>query len=475
MKHIAPAFLALACALPATASWTYDPSARTLTQGAIVLQNVSASGTKLMIGDNKSNATATDLDFSTGVDGGYTITQIANNAFDQNKNVTNLVLPDTLTYIGQSAFYACSNFKGELVLPDSLTSTGYHPFAETGITRLEFGSGMATVNNWFVRNNQSLRSVKWNDAITAINSQAFQSDSGITIFENDFPTNVTSIANNAFDGALALTGDHAVIRLPKITSFGSCAFQAADFEGVEIGGTLGKLTNAQFYGSKIRWAIVDDGVTEIGYNSFAECTSLTNLVFPATLQIAGPALKQNMNGSQTMHVWWNSIPSSIDTSVNGFITAKGSTVDHLDWNDKAAWEEYASAWTGDSRQQLTVPPSPFGEGKWGWAQSHKVYWHNQPIAEVGGIQYARLADAIAAANGAPIAILPDSLAQWTQERVALGRDEGFAILDDGHVLGYEPSVDPAGGWKLAVSHKTLNGDPAVVYKAVGPGLLILLK
>ncbi len=383
-SFLAAASLALAAAPAAADQWVYDSGTRTLSRGTVVLQNVSASGANLTIGDNRSNATATDLDFSVGVEGGYAITQIANNAFDQNKNVTNLVLPDTVTWIGQSAFYGCSNFKGELVLPDSLTSTGYHPFAETGITRLEFGSGMATVNNWFIRNNKSLQSVKWNDAITAINSQAFQYDSGITSFENDFPTNVTSIVAYAFDGALALTGDHAVIRLPKITSLGACAFQSSDFEGVEVGGTLVKLSDSQFYAAKIRWAVVGDGVTEIGRSSFAACTSLTNLVLPASLDVAGPALRQNENGSQTMHVWWNSFPSTIDTGVNGFITAKGATVDHLNWNDKSAWEDYAANWTGDSMQQLTLPAGPFDSGTWGWAKTHAVYWHNQPIASVGG-------------------------------------------------------------------------------------------
>ena len=132
MKHLASTVLALSFALPASAAWTYDSSAQTLTQGAVVLQNVTASGTKLTIGNNKTNATATDLDFSTGVEGGYSVAQIAQDAFNGNTSVTSLVLPDTLTWIGQSAFINCSNLGGELVLPDSLTSTGYHSFMGTG-------------------------------------------------------------------------------------------------------------------------------------------------------------------------------------------------------------------------------------------------------------------------------------------------------------------------------------------------------
>ena len=42
-------------------------------------------------------------------------------------------------------------------------------------------------------------------------------------------------------------------------------------------------------------------------------------------------------------------------------------------------------------------------------------------------------------------------------------------------LGYEPGVPDAPGWKLAVSRQTRGETPVVVYKAVGPAMVILLK
>ena len=56
-------------------------------------------------------------------------------------------------------------------------------------------------------------------------------------------------------------------------------------------------------------------------------------------------------------------------------------------------------------------------------------------------------------------------------------DDFFTVVvnDDGHVLGYEPGVPDAPGWKLAVSRQTRGETPVIVYKAVGPAMVILLK
>ena len=52
------------------AAWTFDSSAKTLSDGTFVLRNVTASGSTLTIGDNKSNANiAGDVDLSSGIAG----------------------------------------------------------------------------------------------------------------------------------------------------------------------------------------------------------------------------------------------------------------------------------------------------------------------------------------------------------------------------------------------------------------------
>ena len=69
-----------------------------------------------------------------------------------------------------------------------------------------------------------------------------------------------------------------------------------------------------------------------------------------------------------------------------------------------------------------------------------------------------------------------NVAHDRQQRVLLDKNKALVVVnDDGHVLGYEPGVPDAPGWKLAVSRQTRNGTPVIIYKAVGPAMVILLK
>lgn len=476
MKRFLTLQLPLAFALPAVAAWTYDPSAQTLTQGTVVLQNVTASGTKLTIGDNKTNTTATDLDFSTGVEGGYTVTQIAQDAFNANTSVTSLVLPDTLTWIGQSAFISCSNLGGELVLPDSLTSTGYHSFMGTAVTRVVFGSGMKTANNWLFKECKSLESVKWNPCITAIGDQLFNGCTALTTFENAFPTNVTSIGGSAFYNCSALTGDNRDLVLLKLKSLGGTAFQNSGIKSIEIGGQLASTGNAFFMCSKLESVILHEGTTSIGSDSFPYCTSLTNLVLPASITSIGNSREM---GNARLHVYWCGAPADLTPFTSGncaVIDKKSPATHHLQYDDKTAWEAAVANGFGNASAALALPVAMFGEGTWGWNGSHKVVWWRTPVARIGETTYKSMADAVVAANGATIALLPPNVAEYTDERISLDKGQWFVVPDDdSHLLGYEPFVDPTGGWKLSVSHQTLGGVAVVVYKAAGPGTVILMR
>lgn len=468
--------LLLATASQAFAAWTYDSAAQTLTQGGVVLENVTASGTKLTIGNNKTNTTATDLDFSTGVEGGYSVTQIAQDAFNGNTSVTSLVLPDTLTWIGQSAFISCSNLGGELVLPDSLTSTGYHSFMGTAVTRVVFGSGMKTVNNWLFRNCTALESVKWNQCITSFGETSFYGCTGLTTFENEFPTNVTSIGGSAFYNCSALTGDNLDLVLMKLTSLGGTAFQNSGIRSIEIGGGLKSTGNAFFLCKKLESMVLHEGTTTIGSDSLPYCTSLTNLVLPASISSIGNS--REMGGAH-LHVYWCGAPADLTPFTGGncaVIDKKNPVTHHLEYDDRADWEAAVANGFGNASATLVLPATVFGKGTWGWNGAHTVVWWRTPVAQIGETTYKRLADAVVAANGSTITLLPPNVAEYTDERISLGKGQWFVVPDDpGHLLGYEPYVDPAGGWKLSVSHQTLGGIDVIVYKATGPGTMVLVR
>jgi hypothetical protein len=64
-----------------------------------------------------------------------TLTYIGNEAFmDSSKSSVEISLPTSLTYLGRYAFDRCTNFKGNLVLHEGIKEIGYGAFQQTGIT-----------------------------------------------------------------------------------------------------------------------------------------------------------------------------------------------------------------------------------------------------------------------------------------------------------------------------------------------------
>ena len=393
------AWAAVCLALPAAAEWSYDPSAQTLTQGSVVLANVTANGAKLTIGNNKSNTTAVALDFSTGVADGYEIDRFAQDAFNGNKNVTALVLPDTLTYVGQSAFLGCSNLGGTLVLPDSLTSTGNHPFYGTGLTRVEFGSGLKTVSNWMFHQCAKLRTVGWNPAVTAVNEKGFYGCSALLSFDGEgtwhgFPTNLVTIGSAAFFlNGYANSLPNVDVRLPALRTLGSEAFRASGIRSLEVGGgctTVG--SHATRVCLKLESAVFHEGTATISDGAFGWCTSITNLVLPSTVRKVG-AITGATWGTANLHVWWNGVP---DASQVNFASASGDnwsllrgqtpTVHHVRWKDRAAWEAFSAAIPADyaADNALSLPPEAkkVSVGSWGTAGNQPVLWFDLPPALV---------------------------------------------------------------------------------------------
>ena len=99
---------------------------------------------------------------------------------DENTEITNLVIPDGVTSIGQYAFYNCSGLTS-VEIPNSVTSIGNYAFSGcSGLTSVE------------IPNN-----------VTSIGTSAFQGCSGLTSIV--IPSGVESIGESAFNNCSSLT------------------------------------------------------------------------------------------------------------------------------------------------------------------------------------------------------------------------------------------------------------------------------
>ncbi|MBR2926739.1 MAG: leucine-rich repeat domain-containing protein, partial [Clostridia bacterium] len=220
-----------------------------------VVYEISADGTYASVIDYTASATKVTIAEEYE---GVPVTQIADSAF-QGKAITSILIPDSVTSIGSSAFSGCSSLTS-IVIPDGVTSIGDRAF-----------SGCS-----------SLTSITIPDSVTSIGAFAFnycRSLTSITI-----PDSVTRIGVDAFYGCSQL--------IEKVDGVSYVANVVIDFDNsvtsVEIREGTTIIGDSAFYGcSKLRSITIPDSVTSIGYNAFYNCTSLTSITIPDSVTSIG--------------------------------------------------------------------------------------------------------------------------------------------------------------------------------------------
>lgn len=224
----------------------------------------------------------------------YKVTQIANYAFDNNYynnlvNLTSIVIPSSVTSIGNGAFYNCSGLK-KLTIPESVTSIGDSAFY----------------------NCSNLTNVIIPNSVTSIGNDEFSGCSKLT--NVTIPDNVTSIGNNSFSSCESFTS----ITIPNsVTSIGSGAFA--------------RCTN-------LTAMTIPSSVTFIDSNAFSECTLLSEVNFLGNAPSTGddplfsdcsPSFKIYYLSGNTgfTNPWeWCSTEATINNSTATFNSQGGSTV-----------------------------------------------------------------------------------------------------------------------------------------------------
>ena len=146
---------------------------------------------------------------------------------DEDTEITNLVIPNSVTSIGSYAFYYCSGLTS-ITIPNSVTSIGSYAFREcTGLTSVTIPNSVTSIEGGTFAGCSGLTSITIPNSVTSIGAEAFEGCSGLTSIT--IPNSVTSIGWAAFRECSGLT---SVTIGSGVTSIGENAFEGADIPTV---------------------------------------------------------------------------------------------------------------------------------------------------------------------------------------------------------------------------------------------------
>ena len=217
------------------------------------------------------------------------VTSIGDDAFFGCSNLTSVVIPDSMTSIGNYAFSNCTGLTS-IVIPDSVTSISDCAFDNcTSLTSVVIPDSVTSIGDWAFAYCDSLTSVTIPDSVISIGYGAFAYCSGLTSVV--IPDSVTSIGDYAFQGCQSLT---SVVIPDSVTSIGASAFAGCfSLTSVVIGNSVTSIGSYAFYYCSLTSVVIPDSVTSIGVYAFQGCQSLTSIVIPDSVTSIGNSAFQN--------------------------------------------------------------------------------------------------------------------------------------------------------------------------------------
>ena len=215
------------------------------------------------------------------------VTSIGNYAFYNCSGLTSITIPNSVTSIGSDAFSGCSGLTS-VSIPNSVTTIGDYAFSDcSGLTSVTIPNSVKTIGDYAFYRCRDLTSVTIGNSVTSIGEEAFKGCSSLTSVT--LGNSVRSIGESAFYCEnltnVFITDLEAFLEIDFARYFANPLFFAKHLfiNGIEvkdlvIPNTISVIKDYAFYNCQYLTSItIPNSVTTIGNSAFMRCTNVNRV------------------------------------------------------------------------------------------------------------------------------------------------------------------------------------------------------
>ena len=231
------------------------------------------------------------------------VTSIEDSAFYGCSSLTSVTIPNSVTSIEDSAFYGCSSLTS-VTIPNSVTNIGKHVFEScSSLTSVTIPNSVTSISSSMFHLCTSLTSVTIPNSVKSIGIDAFSCCSSLTSIT--IPNSVYQIGDEAFRSS----GLTRVIIPNSVTNIGKSVFSnCSELTSVTIPNNVKIIESFAFSSSGLTSVTIPDSVISIKYSAFEGCSSLTDVYYKGTPEQWGRIIIGRDNDplkNATLHLYYN--------------------------------------------------------------------------------------------------------------------------------------------------------------------------
>jgi len=311
------------------------------------------------------------------------VTSIGENAFRSCISLTSVTIPSSMARIESQAFLWCKKLDAvhisdlaawcRISLSDRTSNPLYYNarlyLKGDEVTDLVIPDGITLIGDYAFTQCPSLASVTIPEGVTSIGNHAFRNCSNLSSIT--IPEGVTSIGEYVFDGCSGFTS----ISLPKsLSSIGHCAFaHCVGLSSITIPEGVTSIGDFVFDGcSGLTSITIPTSLTDISHGTFNECTNLTSVTIPKSVTSVSGFAFGSCSNLADIYCYAEDVPTTEDRVFYGTPIASATLHVPAGSIDKykatSPWNEFGNilALSDESHQ-----PLPFLEGNPIWVYKYE--------------------------------------------------------------------------------------------------------